>query len=304
MCFAWFWQQFRPGKFETGVLFVSESSAKDFCFVRVDMKQKNQRIAVQENAWMWIKNNWFDVHTEQVERKALKSLDLLRRVKETESISTQCMLHLYKALIVPVGICCSCLADWQLWGLEKVQRKGLAMCLRVPRTSGLEALEVEARVKPLSIRREELAVRQAARILMKPDDACLKISWDSFLDRGTTERKISPFGKMNVQDADMSTNTGIFLQSLEKEFNFLDSLQPSKRPPEYWQTLGSSKSRTAAQEKLSREVIDSLVENCDAETVVAFTDGSCLRKSWILWSRGMLVYPWIHRTNHGKTAGQ
>ena len=30
----------------------------------------------------------FDVHTEQLERKALRSLDLLRRVKETETIST------------------------------------------------------------------------------------------------------------------------------------------------------------------------------------------------------------------------
>ena len=36
----------------------------------------------------------FDVHTEQIERKALRSLDLLRRVKETESIITKCMLQL------------------------------------------------------------------------------------------------------------------------------------------------------------------------------------------------------------------
>ena len=76
--------------------------------------------------------------------------------------------------------------------LEKVQRKGLAMCLRVLGTAGLEALEVEAGVKHLSIRREELAVRQAARILMTPDDACLKMSWDSFLDRETPGSKISP----------------------------------------------------------------------------------------------------------------
>ena len=216
----------------------------------------------------------FKVHIEQVERKALRSLDLLRRVRVTEVISTKCMLQLYKALITPQLEYAT--AVWQIGdcgGLEKVQRKGLAMCLGVP---GLEALEVEAGVKPLSFRREELAVRQAARIMMKPDDSCLKVSWDSFLDKDTVERKISPYGKMNVQVADMSTNTDISLHSLEKEFNFLDSLQPTKRPPEYWQNLGSSKSRTAEQEKLSREVIDGLIENCDAETAVAFTDGSCL----------------------------
>ena len=81
---------------------------------------------------------------------------------------------------------------------------------------------------------------------------------------------------MNVQVADMSTNTDISLHSLEKEFNFIHSLQPTKRPIEYWQNLGSTKSRTAEQEKLSREVIDGLIENSDAETAVAFTDGSCL----------------------------
>ena len=50
---------------------------------------------------------------------------------------------------------------------------------------------------------------------------------------------------MNLQVADMISNTGIALHSLEKEFIFTVSLQPSKRKPEYWQNLGSSKARTA-----------------------------------------------------------
>ena len=119
-----------------------------------------------------------------------------------------------------------------------MQRKELAMCLGVPRTAGVDALEVEAGVKPLCIRREELAVRQAARTMMKLGDAYLKVRWDSFLDSDATGRKISPFGKMNVQLADMSTNTGISLHCLEKECTYLESLQPSKRPPEYWQIWG------------------------------------------------------------------
>ena len=63
---------------------------------------------------------------------------------------------------------------------------------------------------------------------------------------------------------------------MEKEFNFLESLQPTKRSPEYWQNLGSSKTRTAEQEKLSREIIDGLIDRCDTETAVGFTGGSCL----------------------------
>ena len=77
-------------------------------------------------------------------------------MKETEIISTSCMLQLYRALVLPqleyaapvlqIGNC-SC--------LEKVQRKGLAMCFGVPGTEGVEALEVEAGVKPLELRRAE-----------------------------------------------------------------------------------------------------------------------------------------------------
>ena len=219
----------------------------------------------------------FEVHVESVERKALRSLNSLRKVKETEIISTSCMLQLYRALVLPqleyaapvwqIGNC-SC--------LEKVQRKGLAMCLGVPGTAGVEALEVEAGVKPLELRREELAVRQAAKIMTKADETCIKSSWDRFMETDQVERKISPFGKMNVQVADMVSNTGIPLHCLEKECTYAESLRPSKSKPEYWQNLGSSKSRTKMQEALSRELIGNMLENCNETTAIAFTDGSCL----------------------------
>ena len=84
------------------------------------------------------------------------------------------MLQLYEALITPKSEYAA--AVWQIGDcacLEKVKRKRLAICLGVPGMAGLETLEVEAGVKLLSIRREELAVIQAARIMMKPDDECL-----------------------------------------------------------------------------------------------------------------------------------
>ena len=48
------------------------------------------------------------------------------------------------------------------------------MCLGVPGTARIEALEVEAGVKPLCNRREELSVRQAERTLMKTDTNTIK----------------------------------------------------------------------------------------------------------------------------------
>ena len=56
---------------------------------------------------------------------------------------------------------------------------------------------METGVKPLSMRRA-VAVRQAARMMMKPDDACLKVSWDtcSFLDKETSgEETFAIWGK-------------------------------------------------------------------------------------------------------------
>ena len=150
----------------------------------------------------------FKIHIESVERKALRSLELLRKIKETEVINTKCMLQLYKALVVPQLEYAA--SVWQIGnctGLDRVQRKGLAMCLGVPGTAGIEALQVEAEVKPLEIRREELAIRQAARVLMKDNKECIKISWDRFVESEVVEHKVSPFGKMNIQLADMTSNT-------------------------------------------------------------------------------------------------
>ena len=219
----------------------------------------------------------FEKHIENVERKAIRSLDSLRKVKETEIISPNCMLQLYKALVIQQLEYAA--PGWQIGNcspLEKIQRKGLALCLGVPGTAGLDALEVEAGVKPLELRREELAIRQAAKIMSKENDTCINKAWNTYVESELMEHKISPFGKMSIQIADMISNTGISLHCLEKEFNFSETLQPSKRQPEYWQNLGSSKSRTKNQEAQSREIIEKIIEGCDENTVIAFTDGSCL----------------------------
>ena len=100
-------------------------------------------------------------------------------------------------------------------------------------------------------------------------------AWNTYTDSKLKERKISPFGKMNIQIADMISYTGISRHCLEKEFTFSETLQPSKIQPEHWQNLGSSKSRTNNQEAQSREIIEKIAEGCYENTVVAFTDGFC-----------------------------
>ena len=119
----------------------------------------------------------FENHIEIIAWKASRSLELLRKVKETEMINAKCMLQLFKAIVVPQLEYAA--PVWQIGncsGLERVQRKGLAMCLGLPGATGIEALQVEAEVKPLEIRREELAIRQAARVMMKDNEECIKVS--------------------------------------------------------------------------------------------------------------------------------
>ena len=51
--------------------------------------------------------------------------------------------------------------------------------LGVPGTGEIEAIGVEAGVKPLDIRRGELSIRQATRVIMKDNNQLIKSAWDS-----------------------------------------------------------------------------------------------------------------------------
>ena len=58
--------------------------------------------------------------------------------------------------------------------LEIIQRKALAICLDLPRTSSREAMEVAAGVVPLDLRFCEIAIRDIAKIAGKRQDDPLK----------------------------------------------------------------------------------------------------------------------------------
>ena len=148
---------------------------------------------------------------------------------------------------------------------------------RIYATAALNALEVEASVLPLELRREELSIREGGKIMSKDNSQTIKQLWNEWRDdfRGK-EKYVSPFGLIDSQLQDMETNSGTSIINIEPEFSFLEALCPSKSRPEYWNRLGSSKSRSVTQQEEAKVTVQSLVENCSYNDLIAFTDGSCL----------------------------
>ena len=176
--------------------------------------------------------------------------------------------------------------------LNKIQRKGLALCLGVAATAASNALEVEASVFPLELRREELSIREGGKIMSKDNSQAIKQLWNEWRDdyRGK-ERYMSPFGLIDLQLQDMETNSGTSVINIEPEFSFLEGLCPSKSKPEYWNRLGSWKSRSVAQQEEAKVTVQSLVENCNYKELVAFTDGSCLGNPGLCGSGACIFVP-------------
>lgn len=234
----------------------------------------------------------FDKHIEIIERKGHRSVDMLRRVKESECVKPKCLLQLYKAMVRPqIEYAAAVWQNGKCDPLDRVQRKGLSVCLGLPGTAGIEAMEVEAGIVPLTLRREELAIRETTRILMKDNSNLIKESWDKWKADGRAERKVSPFGLMDIQVADMVSNTGIQIHNLEKQMSFIAALQPSREPPEYWKSLGSSKNRSKEQEMSSRLIVGNMVESCSTNTAIAFTDGSCMGNPGPCGSGAFIIIP-------------
>ena len=130
---------------------------------------------------------------------------------------------------------------------------------------------------PLGLRREELAVRELTKILSKDKNDELRKCFETWKYR-TEERPekiLSPFNKAFMQMADTITNTGLDVGTVEPEASYLECLQPSIRRPEYWNNLGSSKSRNKQQEEEARIVIHGQIKSEGKDVIYGFTDGSC-----------------------------
>ena len=97
-------------------------------------------------------------------------------VSITEKISTKSLLLLYKALVIPQIEFVA--PVWQNSSsvdvLNKILRKGLALCLGVPATETSNALEAEASVFPLELRQEKLSIREGGKLMSKDSSQAIK----------------------------------------------------------------------------------------------------------------------------------
>ena len=108
-------------------------------------------------------NQIFQTRMDSIERKALLKA-ALHVVGKSEQVSTKNMIQLYKSLVLHSLEYVS--SVWQIGNCEqlnKVQKKCFALCLGIPSTAGLEALEVEAGVVPLDLRREDLVFKEITK---------------------------------------------------------------------------------------------------------------------------------------------
>ena len=220
----------------------------------------------------------FHIHVDAVERKATKAAASLSIVGRSEQISAQNMLKLYQSIVLPHMEYGSTV--WQIGNceqLDKIQRKCLALCLGTPATAGIEALEVEAGIMPLDLRREELAVRELVKTMAKDKNEEIAKCFETwkYQTEEIPEKILSPFNKALMQMTDVITNTGLDVRVIEPEASYLQCLAPSIQRPEYWNNLGSSKSRSKAQEDEARTIIEEQIRSADKDVVCGFTDGSC-----------------------------
>ncbi|CAG2198231.1 unnamed protein product [Mytilus edulis] len=193
----------------------------------------------------------FSEHINIIEKKAGKSLGILREIKGIGNIKTKFLIQVYNSIIGSIFLYASCI--WQtgkeehLKKLNAIQRKGLSICLGVSATASLEVLQVMAGVLPLDLRREEMAIRDIARLNSYSTKIPIRNKIDEWKNKETVDKFISPLGLMLQQAKNMKEETDISVDDIEPEYQF-QALQASKSPPEYW---------------------------LSPSTVVAFTDGSC-----------------------------
>ena len=74
---------------------------------------------------------------------------------------------------------------------------GLALCLGCPNTASCEALEVQAGVLPLDLRREELAIREYTKSMVKANTGPIKqcfLSCQASVEELPREKVMTPMG--------------------------------------------------------------------------------------------------------------
>ena len=136
------------------------------------------------------------------------------------------MLKLYKSIVLPdleYGSTVKQIGNCEQ--LDKIQRKCLALWLETPATSGIEALEVEAGIMPLDLRREELTVRELVKIMAKDKNEEIAKCFDTwkYQMEESTEKFLAPFNKALMQLTDVISNYRIRRQ-ISRARSFIPSM--------------------------------------------------------------------------------
>ncbi len=222
----------------------------------------------------------FNKHVEDARTKAFKSLSSVSRLlDETGGVRTELGLQLYKGLVFPILTYAypawSSVSDTHISLLEDVHEAALRKLSGVHGGSATNALEVLLGVLPFRLQLQQLLGKEYIKILRKPKSSRVK---EVITECASTDSTIlNPAKLMKVAIRD--TSRQISLENLDPEPRYSEdmintSLQKCFIPR--WQELGSSHSRSAAQQDLATKSVRDHIGSLTPETLPIFTDGSAL----------------------------
>ena len=133
-------------------------------------------------------------------------------------------------------------------------------------------MEVAAGVQPLDLRFQDLIIRETAKIAAKDVSCPIKQQFNEC--QQLRSKGLTPLGRGYLLCLQLKKEADI--NNIAKEPKFQPgSLSRIIKKPDYWQTLGSSKSRTRDQQEKAQLLLQTLAQP-RANSAIAFTDGSCL----------------------------
>lgn len=113
-------------------------------------------------------------HVQHIKAKCSSRLNLFRCLASSDSCADRTtLLRLYKAIVLPVieygSVMYAGGKTKTLDALETIQNSFLRIALGVMKTSPISALQIEASISPLSIRRKELSLRYYSKVKQYPE---------------------------------------------------------------------------------------------------------------------------------------
>lgn len=259
------------------IIFTRRRIPKDFKIFMNDVSIKILPSAKVLGCTFDRKLNWNE-HVDILVLKCTKVINLLRCLTGTDwGAHTPQLLQIYKALIRSrLDYCCqvyeSAFPSVKA-KLDIVQSRALRVCLGVPRTTSIPALQVEAGEMPLDLRRNQMTVKYYLRCMASsanhPARKDFEYSWQFEYYRSKCHNDALPF----------LLRSRILVEDMNLENVLLESRLPPPSPPWHldfpnvFLDLTTSCVKTqlpVVSKNLANEFIDMQFSSC----IKIFTDGS------------------------------